>query len=265
MQPFQRNFSRTYKLHCILNSRLCNNNNSNNNLNSLTTTTIRRRNIITVEKNNQNKPKYYSSVFTFFSSCISSSNNYDNKNNNSNGESKRYFHAKKKTKKTGKVAQKKGLILENRVEKLLINEGRYNVKTNVFVKDSYGNRSEIDVTYNLYPSWWIFNNDKHYVECKNYSNHSVPLEDVSKFKSVLELNNVKEKHGIFITTSTFSPRCKAAAGNIKLINGDELKEWEKKVNGTKYKKLFLQALLIGGVATIAIEVYLNNGGVGGIM
>ena len=84
-------------------------------------------------------------------------------------------------------------------------------------------------------------------------------------KSVLELNNVKEKHGIFITTSTFSPRCKAAAGNIKLINGDELKEWEKKVNGTKYKKMFLQALLIGGVATIAIEVYLNNGGVGGIM
>ena len=67
MQPFQRNFSRTYKLHCILNSRLCNNNNSNNNLNSLTTTTIIRRNIITVEKNNQNKPKYYSSVFTFLS------------------------------------------------------------------------------------------------------------------------------------------------------------------------------------------------------
>ena len=64
MQPFQRNFSRTYKLHCILNSRLCNNNNSNNNLNSLTTTTIIRRNIITVEKNNQNKPRYYSSVFT---------------------------------------------------------------------------------------------------------------------------------------------------------------------------------------------------------
>jgi len=185
-----------------------------------------------------------------------------------NNISYRYFYnnTKKKTetklkgnKKTGKAAQKKGLVLERRVMKLLKKEGNYNVETNVFLKDRHGNRSEIDVTYHVYPSWWPFNNNKRYVECKSYSSHSVPLEDVSKFKSVLELNNINEKYGVFITTSTFSPRCKSAAGKIKLINGDELKIWERKLHSKySYKNLFWQTLVIGGLAYFGIELYITD-------
>ena len=176
--------------------------------------------------------------------------------------STRYFSATRsrtKAKRTGENARKKGLLLENRVKRLLISEGRYNVKQNVMLKDKHGNKSEIDLTYNIFPPWWIFGNKTRHVECKNYAKgKSVPLEDVSKFKSVLDLNGIDNKHGIFVTTSTFSPRCESAAGKIKLINGDELKRWEKKVYSTKYTKLFLQALAVGGIVHLGIETYIST-------
>ena len=136
------------------------------------------------------------------------------------------FSATKKQRK-GKASQRKGIILEKRVAKIFEQEGKRNIQRNVILKDRHGNRSEIDVVFDTYPSWSPWKGRK-YVECKNYVG-SVPLEDVAKFKAVLELNGIDDSKGIFVTTSKFSPRCAAHAGNIQCIDGDELKRWEKRV------------------------------------
>ena len=78
-----------------------------------------------------------------------------------------------------------------------------------------------------------------YVECKNYSG-AVPLKDVAKFKTVLELNNIPLRNGIFITTSTYVPR--ATTIGIRTVDGDQLLEMEKKaiyVRMGKYLNYFL--------------------------
>eukprot|EP01138_Halocafeteria_seosinensis_P007593 gb/GECG01007761.1/.p1 GENE.gb/GECG01007761.1/~~gb/GECG01007761.1/.p1 ORF type:complete len:292 (+),score=21.96 gb/GECG01007761.1/:1-876(+) len=110
----------------------------------------------------------------------------------------------------------KGDILEQRVLRILKNEGRSNIKNKLFLKDANGNRSEIDLCYGR-----LF---KTYVECKNYSGRPVPLHDVAKFKEVLQLNNIPLSRGIFVTTSTYSPR--ATTVGVKTVDGKQLKEWE---------------------------------------
>jgi hypothetical protein len=64
----------------------------------------------------------------------------------------------------------KGISFEQRVVRHFKRQGEFNVRRSVFLKDSHGNRSEIDVVYGAL--WW-----KRYVECKNYKKgFSVPLE-----------------------------------------------------------------------------------------
>src|SRR4051812_40138650 len=90
-----------------------------------------------------------------------------------------------------------GNALESRVVEMLRLEGARNIRRNVFLRDSHGNRSEVDIVYGyLFPT---------YVECKNYAASStpVPLSDVAKFKSVLQLNSIPVSRGLFITTSSF--------------------------------------------------------------
>jgi hypothetical protein len=117
--------------------------------------------------------------------------------------------------------QGRGLALEKRVAKLLRQSRKSNVKSNVLMRDKHGNLSEIDVCYGRWPF-------KHYIECKAYrKDRPVPLEDVAKFKQVLELNNINTNRGIVVTTSTFSPRCKHIG--VRLINGEELSTWERSV------------------------------------
>lgn len=118
-----------------------------------------------------------------------------------------------------------GNELEERVEKLLITQGYKNVKRNTLIYDKYGNKSEIDVMGKK-----MFRNI--YVECKNYS-RPIDFDKVAKFKvflsnillqEVLLLNNLDPKDGLFVTTSTYTPRCRTVG--VKCVDGDELKQME---------------------------------------
>lgn len=94
-----------------------------------------------------------------------------------------------------------GHAFEHRVANYFRSIGKWNVKVSVIHVDKFGCKSEIDVQYG-----YIF---KKYIECKCYApGHTVPFEDVSKFKQVLELNGISPQKGLFITTSTYSPRCR---------------------------------------------------------
>lgn len=112
--------------------------------------------------------------------------------------------------------QDRGLSLEKRVVRLFRNQGKWNVKHDVKLHDRNGNLSQIDVTYGLFfPT---------YIECKSYENKPVPLEDVAKFKEVLSLNGISLNRGLFITTSTYTPR--ATTIGIKTIDGNQLEALE---------------------------------------
>lgn len=109
--------------------------------------------------------------------------------------------------------------LELRVAALLRRLGKRRVQHNVGLVDQFGNRSQIDVQYGL-----LF---KRYVECKNYtSGLSVPLSDVAKFKEVLLQNGIPASRGVFVTTSTFTPR--ALRAGITTVDGKQLIEWERR-------------------------------------
>ena len=166
------------------------------------------------------------------------------------------FSATKKQRK-GKASQRKGIILEKRVAKIFEQEGKRNIQRNVILKDRHGNRSEIDVVFDTYPSWSPWKGRK-YVECKNYVG-SVPLEDVAKFKAVLELNGIDDSKGIFVTTSKFSPRCAAHAGNIQCIDGDELKRWEKRVKRKEVASTILLMTLAGGAGAVGVHWMTSRG------
>ena len=121
--------------------------------------------------------------------------------------------------KKKRTTRQHGDILEKRVVKILEREGRSAIQRNVFFKDKHGNRSEIDIVYGNFP--W----NKRYIECKHYS-RPVPLSDVAKFKEVLRLNDIPLRQGIFVTTATFTPRSEHVG--VALVNGEELKAWEKR-------------------------------------
>ena len=130
------------------------------------------------------------------------------------------------------------------------------------LRDSNGNLSEIDVV-----AGWPF---KVYIECKNYSG-PVPLEMVSKFKvcmcvfvyvchfalrthcvafgkSVLELNNIPLRRGLFVTTSTYTPRARTIG--IRTMDGKELDARERLFRrlGTANRLLLVLALGVVGVS-----------------
>jgi len=134
--------------------------------------------------------------------------------------------------------------LEQRVATALRNYGRKRVKTNTILTDGHGNKSEIDVCCGI-----IFTM---YVECKEYHGHNVPLEDVAKFKSVLELNNLPLSRGLFVTTSDYTPRARFLG--IKTMNGDEFVEYEKRSvkvrRRRKFFKYFFYLILLSSICLI---------------
>ena len=106
----------------------------------------------------------------------------------------------------------------------------------MFLTDRFGNRSEIDVTYGRWPF-------RRYIECKAYSkNNPVPLQDVAKFKEVLRLNNIPARHGIVVTTSRFTPRCKHVG--VSLVDGNDLRRWER----TAFRHMVLRRSLFTAAA-----------------
>ena len=86
----------------------------------------------------------------------------------------------RRQRRSGKLAAARGLALEQRVMRLFRDRGALRVRHSVRLRDAHGNMSEIDVVAGLFR--------KRYIECKNYTNHAVPLADVAKFKEVLSLN-----------------------------------------------------------------------------
>jgi hypothetical protein len=136
-----------------------------------------------------------------------------------------------------------GDILEKRVVALLATLGKRGVRKNVMMRDSNGDLSEIDVAFG-----WL---RPRYIECKHYApNHPVPLEDVAKFKSVLQLNRISPGRGIFITTSYFTPR--ATKIGIRTIDGAQLRAWEQSAQRWWYIRMAARGLL--GSATVAAIV-----------
>jgi hypothetical protein len=143
------------------------------------------------------------------------------------------------------LARNRGLQLEQRVVRLFKRRGSFNVRRSVRVRDGNGNMSEIDVIAGIGPF-------KTYIECKNYSGHRVPLEDVAKFAAVLSLNGIPLSRGLFITTSTYVPRARTIG--VKTVTGDELVELER----TAWRVALLRycvyaALLLVPVALVASE------------
>lgn len=116
------------------------------------------------------------------------------------------------------TSKDRGDQLEQRVVRLFRTMGKWNIKHNIVLKDKHGNRSQIDLVHGFGP--W-----KTYVECKNYSSSSVPLDDVAKFKEVLVANGISMRRGMFITTSTYTPR--ALTTGIRTVDGVQLKELEQ--------------------------------------
>ncbi len=97
--------------------------------------------------------------------------------------------------------------------------GRLPVQRNVILKDSHGNRSEIDVVAG--PPW-----QRTYIECKAYhgSGSSVGLEEVAKFKEVLALNGIPLRSGLFITTTGYVPRARTTG--LRTLDAEQLLAWE---------------------------------------
>ena len=81
-----------------------------------------------------------------------------------------------------------------------------------------------------------------YVECKCYSG-PVPLSDVAKFASVLELNGVPLSRGIFITNSWYVPR--ATTIGVRTVDGAELARWRQRARRRQWKRWFLPLGLAG--------------------
>lgn len=139
----------------------------------------------------------------------------------------------------------RGLALEQRVVRLFQRRGAFNVRRSVRVRDKFGNMSEIDVIAGIGPF-------KTYIECKNYSNSRVPLEDVAKFAAVLALNNIPQRQGLFITTSTYVPRARTIG--VRTVDGDELIVLERNASRVAMLRyLAYAAMLAVPIALIVAE------------
>lgn len=115
----------------------------------------------------------------------------------------------------------KGDALELRVARVLARSGAWRVRRNVILRDRHGHASQIDVCCGLF--------SVRYYECKNVA-RPVGLEDVAKFKSVLELNGIPASRGTVVTAGRFSPRC--ATIGIACIDGEGLCSWERHARWT---------------------------------
>jgi len=138
-----------------------------------------------------------------------------------------------------------GDALELRVARIAQLLGYSNIRRNVILIDSHGNRSEADVVFGrFFPT---------YVECKNYSQsgNSVGLEEVAKWRMVLELNKIPLNRGLFVTTSRFSPRARTIG--IKCLDDDELDQWERHARRVFYlRRLVLYLISIGFISITSL-------------
>jgi hypothetical protein len=118
------------------------------------------------------------------------------------------------------------------------------VRRNVVLRDAHGNDSQIDVAAGLF--------FVRYYECKNYApSHPVGLEDVAKFKAVLELNGIPAARGTVVTSGRFSPRC--ATIGVLCIDGEALRAWERRTARARIGRqaaVLILATIAAGVAVL---------------
>jgi hypothetical protein len=77
------------------------------------------------------------------------------------------------------------------------------------------------------------------------SSGPVPLKDVAKFSSVLELNGIAISRGLFVTNSSFVPR--ATTIGIKCVDGQGLAALKRKAKLRGISRLLAIASLAGAV------------------
>lgn len=137
----------------------------------------------------------------------------------------------------------KGDALELRLARLLARSGAWRVRRNVILRDAHGHISEIDVAAGLF--------FVRYYECKNYApGHPVGLEDVAKFKAVLELNGIPASRGTVVTSGRFSPRC--ATIGVPCVDGDALRAWERRAARTRLLRWTVAAGLAAAIVGAAV-------------
>ena len=156
----------------------------------------------------------------------------------------------------------KGKAFERRVEKMLRYMGKKRIRRNVVLKDGWGNVSEIDGRF-LFCFRDFAKNErasravvygrffKTYVECKSYSRRSVPLSDVAKFKEVLVQNNIPPSAGLFVSNATYVPR--AYKVGIRLVDGKELKRWERRARWNYFFWRPVRICIGLGVAYVVLD------------
>lgn len=155
-----------------------------------------------------------------------------------------------------------GKPLETFIQYLLHRDG-YKIYSNVIIKDAWENNSEIDVIgirsnifkvvfkrlinsiLSPYPHpisiFTMLFNEYLIFECKQYNiNHNVPLQDVSKINTVANLLLIPPRNIVFVTTATYTPRCKAS--KITLINNIKLLCWIYNVCSPCEFKFLIQTL-----------------------
>ena len=137
----------------------------------------------------------------------------------------------------------KGDALELRVAAIARLLGHAEVRRNVVLRDAHGNRSEADVIFGrFFPT---------YVECKNYhAGATVGLEEVAKWRAVLELNGVPLQRGLFVTTARFSPR--ATTIGVRTLDGAQLDAWERSARLAARRRRIGWLLLRLGLAGMAL-------------
>jgi hypothetical protein len=134
----------------------------------------------------------------------------------------------------------KGDELEARVATALRRWGG-RADVGVHVTDTNGNRSELDVV--AFRRGWLWGWQRTLVvECKHYAaDHTIPLEAVAKFKEVLTVNRVPLGRGVFVTTSSFTPR--ALHCGVATVDGKQLPAWLRNQVRANARHWALRALL----------------------
>jgi hypothetical protein len=148
---------------------------------------------------------------------------------------------------TTTTSKELGDVLELRVARIARLLGYRNIRRNILLIDKNGNKSEVDVVFGLFFPI--------YVECKNYSKSgtSVGLEEVAKWRMVLELNNIPLRRGLFITTSSFSPR--ATTIGIKCLDKNDLIIWEKYAESLYFIKKVITRLVSTGFISLVTLLF----------
>lgn len=122
----------------------------------------------------------------------------------------------------------KGNLFEERVTNLItksINDGQFGVipqYCKVFKKPKYHSKErESNITFDISIEVWPPNSERYHllylVECKDYTNHSVPVDDIEEFVSKIDQVAGKNVKGVFVITGKLQSAALTYAKNKGLM------------------------------------------------